>query len=57
MTEKKSKDAAFSKKQLAAAKRYADKRDLINALLSDDKLYTVKEADALIDQYLKGKVN
>ncbi len=57
MAEKKTKDAAFSKKQLVAAERYAEKQDLINALLSDHELYTVSQTDALIDRYLKGKVN
>lgn len=57
MAEKKNKEAAFTKEQLAAAKRYEGKRDLINALLSKDELYTVSETDALIEKYLKGKVN
>ena len=48
MAEKKTKEAVFTKKQLVAAKRYQEKRDLINALLSDNELYTVAETDALI---------
>ena len=37
--------------------RYANRRDLIRALLEDGKAYTLKEADALIEKYMKGKVN
>ena len=57
MAEKKNNAAAFTKAQLVAAKRYRDRQDLINALLSDNELYTVAQTDALIDKYLKGKVN
>jgi len=49
--------AAYTKEQLAASKRYANRRDLIRALLEDGKAYTLKEADALIEKYMKGKVN
>ena len=49
--------ATYTKEQLAASKRYANRRDLIRALLEDGKAYTLKEADALIEKYMKGKVN
>ncbi len=57
MAEKKTKEAAFTKEQLAASERYKDKRDLINALLDGKNLFTIKQTDALIEKYLKGKVN
>lgn len=48
--------AAYTKEQLAASRRYADRRDLISALLEDGRSYTTDEVDALIKKYLKGKV-
>lgn len=48
--------AAYTKEQLVASRRYADRRDLISALLEDGRSYTTDEVDALIKKYLKGKV-
>lgn len=56
-TEQATPAATYTKEQLAASKRYANRRDLIQALLEDGKAYALKEADALIEQYMKGKVN
>ena len=57
MAEKKTTEAAaFTKAQLVASQRYAEKQDLINALLVDGKTYTTDEVDALIEKYLKGTV-
>lgn len=52
------KDAAplFTKAQLLTSKKYANRRDLVGALLAEDKTYTADEADALIEKYLKGQV-
>lgn len=50
------KAAAYTKEQLAASNRYANRRDLINALLETGKTYTSKEVDALIEKFMKGKV-
>lgn len=56
-TEQATGAATYTKEQLAASKRYANRRDLIRALLEDGKAYALKEVDALIEQYMKGKVN
>lgn len=48
--------AAYTKEQLAASKRYANRRDLISALLEDGGVYTLDEVDTLIDTVMKGKV-
>lgn len=48
--------AAFSKAQLLTSQKYAHRRDLIGALLEDDKVYTLHEVDALIEKFMKGKV-
>lgn len=49
--------ATYKKEQLVASKRYANRRDLIRALLEDGKAYTLNEVDGLIEKYMKGKVN
>ena len=57
MADKKTAEAAvFTKAQLLISKKYAEKRDLISALLEDGKTYTADQADALIEKYLKGTV-
>lgn len=47
----------YTKTQLASAKRYQGKKDLITALLKEGKSYTTEEADQLLDVFLKGKVS
>ena len=47
----------YTKQQIIASKRYANRRDMVNALLDDNKRYTLDEVDALIKKYTKGKVN
>ena len=44
------------KEQLLRSNRYANRRDLIGALLEDDKQYTLAEVDTAIDNFMKGKV-
>lgn len=46
----------FSKEQLLASARYADKRDLVNALLDDKKKYTFEAVNEMIEKYQKGQV-
>lgn len=47
---------AYTKEQLLASKRYANRRDVISVLLEDSKTYTLTEADAQIEKFMKGKV-
>lgn len=54
--QKESIGQAFSKSELLKAERYQDKKDLIQALLQDHGNYTLKEVDAKINQFMKGKV-
>lgn len=49
-------EAVYTKAQLAGSKRYANRRDLLESLLEEGKAYTLKEADRLIDRFMKGKV-
>lgn len=46
----------FNKVQILASAQYANRRDLVNALLEDEKQYTKKEVDELINEFMKGKV-
>lgn len=49
-------EPSFSKSQLIKSKRFIDECDLLNALLSDNKTYTIDEVVKLIDDFKKGKV-
>ena len=46
----------FSKEQILASDRYANRRDLVDALLDEDKSYTMKTVDNLVEKYMKGQV-
>lgn len=46
----------FSKEQLLSADRFQGRRDIVNALLSPDKQYTVETVEEMIEKYMKGKV-
>lgn len=49
-------ETAFTKAQILASKKYANRQDILNALLVDDKTYSLTEVDALIEKFMKGKV-
>lgn len=53
--EQKKEELKFSKPQILSAFKYHGKRDLINALIKENKLYTFDEVDSLIEKYMKGK--
>lgn len=44
----------FSKAQILASAQYANRRDLVDALLEAEKQYTKKEVDELINKFMKG---
>ena len=46
----------FSKEQILASARYANRRDLVDALLDKDKSYTFETVDNMIENYMKGRV-
>lgn len=52
----KKKENKFSKKQLRRSKAFIGRQDILEAVLSDDKDYTAKEAEQEILKYMKGKV-
>lgn len=49
-------ELAFSKAQILNSSRYADKRDVLHALLEDDKRYKLNEIDKLISDFLNREV-
>lgn len=46
----------FSKEQLLAAEHFQERKDIVNALLSSDKQYTVEAVEQMIEKYMKGQV-
>ena len=46
----------FSKGQLIGSERFSGRRDLLTAMLSEEKMYSVFEAEKIIEKFLKGKV-
>lgn len=45
----------YTKAQILASARYADRKDALGVLL-DDKAYTFDEVNRLLDEFMKGKV-
>lgn len=50
-------ESVFSKEKLLASDRFGDRKDLLNVVLSENKDYTIAEAEQLINKFMKGKVN
>ncbi len=48
-------EAKFTKRQLLSSKIYADKQDLLDALLEENKDYTHKEVGAILESFWKGR--
>ncbi|WP_343101371.1 hypothetical protein [Romboutsia sp. MSSM.1001216sp_RTP31141st1_G3_RTP31141_220114] len=48
--------AKFSKEQLICSKKYKHRKDLLTALLKDDKTYSFSEVDELIDEFMQKEV-
>lgn len=55
-TETKKNEATYLKIQLVQSQKYRNKRDILNFILDDNKRYTFKEVDALVDNFLRKKV-
>lgn len=57
MTRRSKKETAkYGYDQLIQSKRYAQRRDVLAALLDRARTYTVSEVNALIDSFMKGTV-
>jgi len=46
----------FTKEQILTSKKLNYSRDLLVAILDEDKTYTLKEVESITSKYLKGKV-
>jgi len=46
----------FTKRQLLNSKKYQHQTDLLNAILENDKSYSISEVEKLIDEFMKEKV-
>ena len=55
--QKEKQDAMFSKEQILASNKYADRRDALDATLDDNGVYTIEQVDSLLEKFMKGKVN
>lgn len=53
---KAAEERRFSKAQLLVSERFSGKRDVLEALLSDEREYSICETDKIIEKFLKGKV-
>ena len=49
-------ESVFTKEQILASKKYADRKDICNTVIPEDFCGTLKEVDDLIDNFMKGKV-
>ncbi len=49
-------ESVFSKQQLIKSERFKDRKDIVNAILSDDKKYTISAVYQAVEKYMKGKV-
>ncbi|MCI9430586.1 MAG: hypothetical protein HFI94_10715 [Lachnospiraceae bacterium] len=49
-------ESLFTKEQLLAAKRFRERRDMVDALLLPERQYSVKEVEQMMENYKKGKV-
>lgn len=49
-------ETKFDKKSLMFSNKFSDNRDLLNAMLEDDKQYSFSEAEMKIKEFLKGEV-
>lgn len=54
--ETKTTENGFTKQQVLASKKLPYSRDLINAILQEDRDYTLKEVEAEVNKFLKKKV-
>lgn len=52
----KTEEIRYSKEKLLGFQQFRGRADLLSALLKDGQACSVKEADAAIDRFMKGKV-
>lgn len=50
------KTALFSREQLLASARFANRRDIVSAILQAGRQYSIAEVEQAIADYMQGKV-
>lgn len=55
--ENKITEEKYTKNQIIKSKTFIDNKDLLNAILKEDKSYSKQEINKIIENYKKGKVN
>lgn len=55
-TDSKVEKMKFTKQQILEAKKYANRKDLVGALLEEGKKYSLSEVDSAISDFMKRKV-
>ena len=55
-TDSKVEKMKFTKQQILEAKKYANRKDLVGALLEEGKNYSLSEVDSAISDFMKRKV-
>ncbi|MBD5461508.1 MAG: hypothetical protein HDR24_00385 [Lachnospiraceae bacterium] len=50
------KEEVFTFEQLLAAERFRNRRDVLRAVLSDRKKYSISDVEKKIEGFMKGKV-
>lgn len=50
------KDQTYTLDQLLASKRFSNRKDMLKAVLSGNKRYSISEAEKNIEEFMKGKV-
>lgn len=49
-------ESVFSKEQILQASRFSEHIDIIDALLENDRQYTIRQVEDIVSKFLKGKV-
>ena len=47
-------DYKFTKEQIVNSKKYINRKDLLNAILKENELYSFLEVEEIINNFMKG---
>ncbi|HBF6506487.1 TPA: hypothetical protein KOT38_003931 [Clostridioides difficile] len=47
-------DYKFTKEQIVNSKKYVNRKDLLNAILKENELYSFSEVEDMINKFMKG---
>lgn len=51
--QKETVESKYSKEQILASAKFANRHDILNTLLTDGKEYTIAEVNSVMDSWLK----